>query len=146
MAIIDTIIVGRSSAGVQNLARPRPPEIGVLRSAWSPAARLRDGVRSEWARWGVCIYVRREGHNDLRSVVVLKGKGAKHTLRAQGRDEVCTLCEQVGGRESGVLVPTAKSVSRTKERERGGGEEQTKRRRKKPSLFKEKEYQYEEKK
>ena len=77
MAIIDTIIVDKSSAGVKNLARPRPPEIGVLQSAWFPAARLRDGVRSEWAHWGVRIYVRREGHNDLRSVVVLKGKGAR---------------------------------------------------------------------
>ena len=125
MAIIDTIIVDRSSAGVQKLARPRPRVMKVGGSAWFPAARLRDGVRSEWARWEVRIYVRREGHNDLRSVVVLKGKGAKHTLRAQGRDEVCTLCEQVGGRESGVLVPTARSVSRAKERERGrrGGRE-----------------------
>ena len=93
MAIIDTIIVSRSSAGVKKLARPRPRVMKVGGSAWFPAARLRDGVRSEWARWEVRIYVRREGHNDLRSVVVLKGKGAKHTLRAQGRDEVCTLCE-----------------------------------------------------
>ena len=76
MAIIDTIIVGRSSAGVQKLARPRPRVMKVGGSAWFPAARLRDGVRSEWARWEVRIYVRREGHNDLRSVVVLKGKGA----------------------------------------------------------------------
>ena len=117
MAIIDTIIVSRSSAGVKKLARPRPRVMKVGGSAWFPAARLRDGVRSEWARWEVCIYVRREGHNDLRSVVVLKGKGAKHTLRAQGRDEVCTLCEQVGGRVAFWSRRPGRSRARKSERE-----------------------------